>query len=322
MKATVALLTLNADPWLRELLDGVTRQKTDFEYEILLIDSGSTDRTLEIAAKYPEVRLHQIPNSEFGHGRTRNLAAQLSKADYMVYLTHDAVPAHDYWLTELLRPFDLGPRVACVFGKQIPRSDCCPTVKRDIVKVFANFGPDHFTMVAQANPNVTGRAANDAIGFFSDVNSAVRRDLLVGEIPYRDISYAEDQAFGRDVIEAGLCKVYAPLGSVIHSHSYPPLKYLRRMYDEMVGLKNATGQTMQTAMWFHIAWTLYATLADWRFILRDRSYRLPTKAKYIVQAPLYNTFRRLAIHLSVKKELPPWAHNLLSLERQHKKIAA
>ena len=63
MKATVALLTFNADPWLRELLDGVGRQKTDFEYEVLLIDSGSTDKTLEIAAEYPAVRLHQIPTA-------------------------------------------------------------------------------------------------------------------------------------------------------------------------------------------------------------------------------------------------------------------
>jgi rhamnosyltransferase len=322
MKATIALLTLNADPWLRELLDSVRRQKTDFEYEVLLIDSGSTDKTLEITAEYPEVRLHQIPNSEFGHGKTRNLAAQLSQADFMVYLTHDAVPAHDYWLTEMLRPFDLNPKVACVFGKQIPRFDCCPTVKRDIINLFASFGPDHFTMVAQANPILGGQASKDAIGFFSDVNSAVRRDLLVGEIPYRNINYAEDQAFGRDVTEAGLYKVYAPLGSVIHSHSYPPFKYLRRMYDEMVGLKAATGQTMNTPMWYHIAWALKATVGDWRFIRRDGSYRLRTKVRYFVQAPLYNAFRRLAIQLSVRKELPSWAHNLLSLERQHKKKAA
>ena len=322
MKATVALLTFNADPWLRELLDGVGRQKTDFEYEVLLIDSGSTDRTLEIAAEYPEVRFYQIPNSEFGHGRTRNLAAELSNSEYMVYLTHDAVPAHDYWLTELLRPFELSPKVACVLGKQIPRPDCCPTVKRDIIKVFAGFGPDHLTMVAQANPNIAGQAAEDAIGFFSDVNSAVRRDLLVGEIPYRDINYAEDQAFGRDVIAAGLYKVYAPLGSVIHSHSYPPLKYLRRMYDEMVGLRRATGRSLQSPMWFHIAWALWATVADWRFILRDPSYRLRTKVKYIAQAPFYNAFRRLAIQLSVKDELPAWAYNLLSLERQHQSKAA
>jgi len=322
MKATIALLTLNADPWLRELLDGVKRQKTDFDYEVLLIDSGSTDTTLAIAAEYPEVRLHQIPNSEFGHGRTRNLAAQLSTADYMVYLTHDAVPAHDYWLAEMLRPFELSPKVACVFGKQIPRPDCCPTVKRDIINVFASFGPDHFTMLAQANPNIDSQAAKDAISFFSDVNSAVRRDLLVGEIPYQDLNYAEDQALGRDVIEAGMFKVYAPLGSVIHSHSYPPFKYLRRMYDEMVGLKAATGQTLDTPLWFHIAWVLRATVLDWRFILRDRNYRLGTKVKFVAQAPLYNTFRRLAIRLSVKKELPSWAHDLLSLERQHKKMAA
>ena len=73
---------------------------------------------------------------------------------------------------------------------------------------------------------------------------------------------------------------------------------------------------------FGAATAVRATLADWRFILRDRGYRLPTKAKYVVQAPVYNAFRRLAIHLSVKNELPSWANNLLSLERQHKRKAA
>ncbi len=321
MKVTIAILTLNAQPYLRDLLEGCKHQSAPFEYEVLIIDSGSTDETLDIIKEYPEVRLHRIPNTEFGHGKTRNLAAKLAKGELIVYLTHDAVPAHEHWLEEMVRPFELSPKVACVYGKQIPRPDCCPAIKRDIINVFRGFGPDHFVMVQQANPNITHQPSNEAITFFSDVNSAVRKSILLGNIPYQDLSYAEDQAFGRDVIKAGLIKIYAPQGSVIHSHSYPPLKYLRRMYDEMVGLKHATGQTLDTRILSHISWIIKATLIDWIFIIRDPSYRLRSKIKYILQSPFYNAFRRLAIRLSTKKDLPIWAHNFLSLEKQHKKKA-
>ncbi len=316
MKATIVVLTFNAAPWIRALLEGCERQKASFAYEVLVIDSGSVDGTLDIIKEFSAVRLHQIPNSEFGHGKTRNLGAKLAKGEFVVYLTHDAVPATEHWLEEMVRPFDLNPKVMAVFGKQIPRPDCCPTVKRDVIGLFSTFGPDHFTMVQQANPTITDQASRDAIGFYSDVNSATRRDFILNLVPYQDLDYAEDQAFGGDVIEGGYIKVYAPLGAVIHSHSYPPLKYLRRMYDEMVGLKKATGQTLDTSLRFHVAWTLKATLKDWRFILRDPAYRTKTKLKYLFQAPFYNIFRRLAIRLSVRKQIPGWAHRLLSLEEQ------
>jgi len=122
----------------------------------------------------------------------------------------------------MLRPFDLSPKVACVFGKQDPPPRLLPTVTRRHHQGVQRLWSGPLDHGGPSNPNVTGQAAQDAVGFFSDVNSAVRRDVLVGEIPYRDVNYAEDQAFGRDVIESGLYKVYAPLGSVIHSHSYPP----------------------------------------------------------------------------------------------------
>lgn len=322
MKATVTILTFNAEPWIRELLESVERQQAPFDFEILVIDSGSSDATIAIIKKFPRVRLHQIPNSEFGHGKTRNLAATIAHGEFIVYLTHDAVPATQHWLEEMIRPFGLSESVACVYGKQIPRPDCCPTVKRDVIGVFAGFGPDHFIMVQQANSNITHQASLDAITFFSDVNSAVRRELLINTLPYRDLNYSEDYAFGRDVIAAGLVKAYAPLGAVIHSHSYPPMKYFRRMYDEMLGIKKATGQTLDTRMWFHIAWTLKATLKDWRFIIRDPSYRLRTKLKFVMQAPFYNAFRRIAIRLSTKSQLPMWAHRFLSLEHRARSTTA
>jgi rhamnosyltransferase len=71
---TVAVLTYNGETYLEQILTAVEAQAIDGEVDILVIDSGSTDGTLGIVARHPGVRLHQIPNSEFGHGKTRNLA--------------------------------------------------------------------------------------------------------------------------------------------------------------------------------------------------------------------------------------------------------
>lgn len=320
MKATVVILTFNAGSVLNEVLAAATTQVASFPHEILVVDSGSTDTTLDTVRSFPKVKLHQIPNSEFGHGKTRNLAAKLAAGEIVVYLTHDAVPANEHWLEEMVRPFGLSERVAAVFGKQIPRPDCCPTVKRDVSGLFHSFGPDHFTMVQQRNPFITSQAANDAINFYSDTNSAARKSIL-HKIPYQDLNYAEDQAFGHDVIGAGYLKVYAPLGAVIHSHSYPLFMYFRRMYDEMVGLKSATGQSLDTSLARHFMIMAKATWLDWRFILRDRAYSLPAKLKWLWLAPWYNLSRRTAIRLSARSSLPAWMRSVFSLETNLRKKA-
>ena len=75
---TVVIPTLNGERYLAEVLDAVARQEFAGEVETLVIDSGSTDATLEIVRGRQGVRLHEIPNAEFGHGRTRNLGARLA----------------------------------------------------------------------------------------------------------------------------------------------------------------------------------------------------------------------------------------------------
>ena len=118
--ATVVILTYNGEQHLEEILNAVHAQRYGGTFETLVIDSGSTDSTLDIIAKNPWVRLHQIPNSEFGHGKTRNLGAHLAKGRYVVYLTHDATPASDRWLHEITAPFDISERIVAVMGSQVP----------------------------------------------------------------------------------------------------------------------------------------------------------------------------------------------------------
>ena len=76
-KATVVLLTFNGQRYLEETLAALRSQIAEFPYEVLAVDSGSTDGTAEALKEQPWVRLLEIPNDEFQHGRTRNMAASL-----------------------------------------------------------------------------------------------------------------------------------------------------------------------------------------------------------------------------------------------------
>jgi rhamnosyltransferase len=315
--ATIAILTFNGQEFLDDLLTIASKQKTKHSYEILVLDSGSTDNTLDIVKKHPNVRLHQIPNSEFSHGQTRNLAVRISNSDYVVFLTQDAVPSHDQWLDYMVEPFLLSDKVGCVLGKQIPRPDCFATIKREVSGVFNSFGPDDCVALHRKSE------LTDALGisntFLSDVNSAMRRSIVATEIPFRNVAYAEDQAMGIDMLAAGYVKAFAPLGSVLHSHNYPLKKYFRRKFDESVGLRKSTGY-IPHASWKELTiGSLKATLHDYRFIMRDKDYSVIRKLHDLALAPCYNLANRWAMRVAGSAKLTAEGESKYSLEANNRK---
>ncbi len=318
IKATVCLPTYNGQEFLAELLKQLFKQECAFEFEVLIIDSGSTDDTLKIISKYPKVRLHQIPNTEFGHGKTRNLGAKMAKGEFVVYLTQDAVPAHKYWLESMLEPFAVSDKVYCVFGKQVPRGNCTIHIKREVYSVFKNLGPDHAIMLHRKNTLNTDRPTKDPMTFFSDVNSAVRRDYILNKIPFRDVKYAEDQALGTDALEAGYIKAYAPMGSVFHSHNYPLKKFFHRKFDEYVGLADTGVATPHYGPLTAVLSVFKSTLLDWNFIARDGQYKLKHKAYNFVVSPLYNIALVVAVNTAGNKKLRDKHRQRLSLEARSK----
>ena len=275
--ATVAVLTYNGETYLEQILRAVEGQAIDGEVDILVIDSGSTDGTLGIVARHPAVRLHQIPNSEFGHGKTRNLAARLARGEFIAYLTHDAIPATDGWLRELLAPLrDTAADIKAVMGKQIPRPGCFPLLKYEIEGVFAGFGPDFGTTVFFDDGTAKEQGLIDALSFYSDVNSATRTAFLRNEIPYRDVRYSEDMMFGQDIIEAGYKKAYAPRGAVIHSNDLTLDEYGKRMFDETVALRQIGKPIPPMRRRAQLRMTVRGILADSIRIVRDDYSRVGT----------------------------------------------
>jgi rhamnosyltransferase len=284
---TIAILTFNGEQYLDRILTAIEGQDFEGTVETLVLDSGSTDGTLGIVSRHPSVRLHQIPNEEFGHGRTRNLAANLASGTTVVYLTHDAIPADAHWLRELLAPFEKFPGVEGVVGRQIARPDCVPLLKYEIRRVFSTQGPEFGTTLSYRTdafdrvPHYWLPAA-----FYSDVNSAARRDFLVNKIPYRDVDYAEDQLFGRDLLDAGYLKAYAARGAVEHSNDLTYAEFKKRIFDEIVGVRKsgATVPPPPSALRRFVR----AVILDPADILQDREFGAGRKLYWLIVNPFYH----------------------------------
>jgi rhamnosyltransferase len=322
--ASVVLLTFNGERYLSEVLESVFKQNTTFHYEVIVIDSGSADSTLDIVKWYP-VKLHQIPTCAFSHGETRNLGARLARGRFVAYLTQDATPASESWLQHLVDAFALGPKVAAVYGIHIPRADCDPVTRRDTEEFFKMMGPKSQATVQYIKDGAAGREEYERnegiIGFYSDVNSCLRKSVWE-KIPYQTLDYAEDQAFGRDILRAGYWKAYEPRAAVIHSHSYPLLQYFRRQFDEYRGLRQSIGFIQKAGLTRVLLGALKGGWVDSRHILRQR-YPVLVTLKWINYAFVSNFFRRMAAYLAAREQhLPPRLTRRISLEAEARENAA
>jgi glycosyltransferase involved in cell wall biosynthesis/GT2 family glycosyltransferase len=229
-KASVFIPTFNAGPEFETVLDAIVAQKLDERFEIVVIDSGSTDETLplleETARRYP-INLHSIPSSEFGHGKTRNLGIEIASGDVVAIITQDACPSSSHWLDRLVGGFESGTKVAGVFGRHIayPLHELFEGKPlKDMFDRFRRLGP-----VFSWSKEVPGFIERGSpawqyhLQFYSDNNSCIRKSVW-RELPYPDVPWGEDMIWASEVVRLGFEKVYVDDAAVYHSHDYDPRK--------------------------------------------------------------------------------------------------
>lgn len=288
---TVAYVTKNGAPWLEASLQAVRAQRGPFgPVEILAIDSGSTDGTLEILARHG-VRTRRIAPHEFGHGRTRNLAVREATGDVIAFLTQDATPADDRWLAGLIAALRQDPLLAGVWSRHAPRPDCHPMEWRMLAEfpLFRGLDADAPPVVSAARGNPDYAAHPERFYWFSNNSSAFRRDVLL-RWPFPDVEFAEDQTWARRVLEAGFRTALVPASLILHSHAYSAWTNLQRNFDHARAMHDDLGQTDDL--------TLGAALrAAWRETRRDiefwADFRRRTRTRVVARWGL----RALAYHL-------------------------
>jgi rhamnosyltransferase len=120
MLASLVIRTYNEEKHLDELLTQVHQQKcTLVNLEIVIVDSGSTDKTLEIANRHG-CRVTHIKKSDFTFGRSLNIGCEFAKGELLVFVSGHCIPANPDWLDELCKPL-VERQVAYSYGRQIGR---------------------------------------------------------------------------------------------------------------------------------------------------------------------------------------------------------
>jgi GT2 family glycosyltransferase len=225
---SVIIPTKNAERYLEEQLKAIFSQEDVPRPEVVIIDSGSTDKTIQIAARYP-ARLISIKPEEFNHGATRNLGAREAKGGYLVFLTQDATPADGSWLKNLLRPLREDPAVAGAFSRHMPRPGCSLPLERQIEEEWPQAGGTQ-RIVKQVSSREELDARKPYYVYFANTSSCLRRSAWE-RFPFRDVDFGEDVDWAERVLLAGYTIVYEPDSAVLHSHDYRLREQLRQHYD-------------------------------------------------------------------------------------------
>jgi O-antigen biosynthesis protein len=301
-RVSVVIPVKDGERYLAELLNALAREGAD---EVLVIDSGSTDRSLELVRAAPGVQLLEIPPEEFGHGRTRNFAAERTSSELICFLTQDATPVPG-WLEGIRAGFALDARVGAMFGPHLPRPETSPMIARELEQFFAGFA------AADGGPALQGPGDEP---FLSNVNAAYRRDCWK-QIRFRDVAYAEDQAFGRALLAAGWLKAYHPGAAVLHAHDYGPLEFMQRYFDEYRGLRATTGHVEAFRPIGALRTVRAETAADLRW-MREQGMPVGARARWVARASVHHSGRRVFSALGSRADrLPAGVRERLSLERR------
>lgn len=226
-RVSIVIPTKNGAKTLPALLDALWREPERFPIEIVAVDSGSTDGTVELLR--PRVqRLLTVPAVAFNHGLTRNAGIEASTGEFVVLTVQDAAPATPGWLQAIVSPLEQDPRVAGAFARQQPRTDASAITRWHAERWIA--GSIEPRIVSIPEPLAFDRLdPMDRLRTyaFDNVCSCIRRSVWQ-TIPFRATTIAEDLEWALEVLRAGHRIAYVPEAVVTHSHERSTTEELRR----------------------------------------------------------------------------------------------
>ena len=210
---SILIRTKNEDKYIGKTLS-VLFSQTYKNFEVIIVDSGSTDKTLEIAGGHP-VRIHKIKPEEFTWGYALNYGFRKAEGKYVVCLSAHALPLSDRWLETLVADFD-DDKVAAVTSNMLPMPDCNPFDRRGMLKKY----------------NIKKQELFEGPPFiFSNSCSAIRKSVW-GKIHFDESLLAvEEEDWARKVRRMNYKIMYEPEAKVYHSHNESLRQIYKRHYE-------------------------------------------------------------------------------------------
>lgn len=207
---SIVIRTKNEERWIGDVLNILFSQQCSEEFEIIIVDNKSSDKTIEkakhiIAKKNvtntKDIEVKIISINEYKPGGALNAGVKISRGDYIACLSAHCLPIDKFWLKNLLLNLKENVDVAGVYGRQIPMSFSSDFDKRDLSIVF---GLDKKVQIKDS--------------FFHNANSMIRR-IVWEQLPFdENVSNIEDRVWAKQIIEKGYKIIYEPQAAVYHYH--------------------------------------------------------------------------------------------------------
>jgi rhamnosyltransferase len=214
---SIVMRSFNEAWALKETLPAIERQEYE-HWELIVIDSGSTDGSVELIRGAEPAHFVQIEPQDYVPGKVMNCGMSLAKSEYVIFINADATPQGTNWLRPLVNAlFD--SQTAAVFGRQIPRPDCRAVYAHDYERCFGH-----------------DRESVRWDHFFSMASSGIRKTVWVRHHFAEAITYSEDDEWTRWCCAQGYRIVYVPESMAMHSHNYTPKQAYKRSFGEAQAL--------------------------------------------------------------------------------------
>jgi rhamnosyltransferase len=231
-RISIILRSYNEGWALRETLPALITQNYT-NWELIVVDSGSTDGSVDLIRKMQPKHFIQIESRDYNPSRVMNNGMCLAESAYCIFLNADATPQGNNWLRPLATAlFDY--KTAAVFGRQIPRPDCRAAFVCDYERCF---GPN--------------RESAHWKHFFSMVSSGVRKDVWAKRGFLEKLQYAEDYEYTLWCKQRGYHVFYCEDSLVMHSHNYTPQQTYKRSFGDSRALAASWDGDPNYYNWLH-----------------------------------------------------------------------
>lgn len=233
LSVSVVIPTLNAGAEFGQLLRKLKTQQGLREIEMVVVDSGSSDGTVERARKAGCV-IVEIPPREFSHSYARNKGAGAARGDYLLFMVQDAYPIGRYWAYGMLR-YLLDHQ-----AENLAAASCAEYSRSDSDMMYDSMINTHYRFLGCLDYDRIGEYHGDdhfslrSYGQLSDVSCLIRRDVFARYRYQGD--YAEDLDLGIRLIKDGYRVAMLASVKTVHSHNRSAYYYLKRSFVDVIFL--------------------------------------------------------------------------------------
>ena len=214
----------------KELLKRLCNQSHRLN-KIILMNTGEAPWKEEIEKEFSVCEVHLLEKKDFDHGGTRHEATTYSEADYLLFLTQDALPNNEFLIEKLLDAFAQDEKVKAAYGRQLPNSTC-----REIEKYTRSFN-------YPSESRIKSKADLDTLGiktfFCSNVCAMYEKKTYEAQGGFvRRTIFNEDMIYAGSLIKNDYKIAYVAEAEVIHSHNYNAVEQFHRNFDLAVSQVN------------------------------------------------------------------------------------